>query len=79
MTAIMDKTPHSLRDLARTRSAGRIFASDFISFFDGREPIGIIQFRLKQKSAPVESKIFECIWEADVRRQLADGLSPFKS
>ena len=54
-------------------------SSCFISFFAGRQPSGIIQFRLKQKSAPVESKIFEHMWEADVRRQLADGLSPFKS
>jgi len=69
----------SLTAIIQTRSTGRIFASAFISFFAGRQPSGIIQFRPKQKSVPVESKIFERIFEADVRRQLADGLTPFKS
>ena len=49
----------SLSDIIRTRSTGRIFAPDFISFFDGRQPTCITQFRLTQKSTPVESKISE--------------------
>ena len=49
----------SLTDIVRTRSAWRIFAPDFISFFAGRQPSGIIQFRLTQKSSPAESKISE--------------------
>jgi len=48
-----------LTDIVRTRSAGRLFAPAFISFFAGRQPSGIIQFRLTQKSAPAESKISE--------------------
>ena len=62
----------SLSDIIRTRSTGRIFAPDFISFFDGRQPTCITQFRLTQKSTPVESKISERIYEDDVRRHLAD-------
>ena len=49
----------SLTNIIRTRSSGRIFAPDFISFFDGRQPICIIQFRLTQNSTPEESEISE--------------------
>ena len=52
---------YSLNDIIRIRSTVRIFAPDFISFFDGRQPICIIQFCLTQKSTPVESKISERI------------------
>ena len=51
----------SLSDMIRTRPTGRLFTSGFISFFGGRQPTGIIQFRLNQKSAPVGSKISERI------------------
>jgi len=72
-------TGHSLSDIIRTSPTGGLFASGFISFFGGRQPTGIIQFRLNQKSAPVGSEISERIQEGDARRLLADGLSPFKS
>ena len=68
----------SLNNIIRTRSTGRIFVPGFILFFGGRQPTCIIQFFLTQKSAPVESKISERIYEDDARRHLADGLSPFK-
>ena len=71
--------PYSLNNMIQTRPTGCLFASGFISFFGGRQPTGIIQFCLNQKSAPVGSKISERIQEADARRPLADGLSPFKS
>ena len=67
-----------LTGIIRIRSAVRIFAPDFISFFAGRQPSGITQFRLTQKSAPVESKISVFIYDGIVRRRIADGLSPFK-
>jgi len=51
----------SLTDKIRTRFAGRLFAPDFISFFAGRQPSGIIQFRLTQKYAPAKSQISECV------------------
>jgi len=51
----------SLTDIVRTRSAGRLFAPDFISFFAGRQPGGIIQFRLTQKYTPAESEISESV------------------
>jgi len=52
---------HSLTDIIRTRFAGRIFAPAFISFFAGRQPSGIIQFRLTQKFSPAKSAISECV------------------
>ena len=51
----------SLTNINRTRSAGHLSASDFISFFAGRQPSCIIQFRLTQKYAPAESAISECV------------------
>ena len=52
---------HSLTDIVRTRFAGRLFAPGFISFFAGRQPSGITQFRLTQKYAPAKSAISECV------------------
>ena len=49
----------SLANIIQIRTTGRLFASYIIRFFDGRQPIGIINFRLKQKSTPVVSKISE--------------------
>ena len=54
-----DAQSRSLTNIIRTRSTRCPFASGFISIFDGRQPIGIIQFCLTPKSTPVESKIFE--------------------
>ena len=51
----------SLTNIIRTRFAGRIFAPDIISFFAGRQPSGIIQFRLTQKFSPAKSAISECV------------------
>ena len=51
----------SLSNIIRTRPARRILASDFISFFGGRQPTCIIQFCLMQKSPPAGSEISECI------------------
>ena len=51
----------SLTNINRTRSAGHLSAPDFISFFAGRQPSCIIQFRLTQKYAPAESAISECV------------------
>ena len=51
----------SLTDIVRTRFAGHLFTPDFISFFAGRQPGGITQFRLTQKSAPAKSEISESV------------------
>lgn len=51
--------PFSLNDTIRTRSAGRIFAPDFISFFAGPKLGCIIQFCLTQNCATAEAKISE--------------------
>ena len=58
---IMEITKPSLSNIIRTRPARRILASDFISFFGGRQPTCIIQFCLMQKSPPAGSEISECI------------------
>jgi len=55
------KKNRSLTDIVRTRFAGHLFAPDFISFFAGRQPGGITQFRLTQKSAPAKSEISESV------------------
>ena len=44
--------PCSLSNIIRTRPARRILASDFISFFGGRQPTCIIQFCLTQNPLP---------------------------
>ena len=52
----------SLTAIIQIRSARRISAPDFISFFGGLPPTCIIQFCLTQKSVLGESKIFEVIY-----------------
>ncbi|MBQ3256422.1 MAG: hypothetical protein IJA67_03295, partial [Oscillospiraceae bacterium] len=53
--------PFSLTNIIRTRTTGHLFAPYIILFFEGRQPVGIIKFRLTQKSTPVVSKISECV------------------
>ena len=51
----------SLTAIIRIRTTGCIFAPYIISFFGGRQPTCITQFRLTQKSPPVVSQISERI------------------
>ena len=51
----------SLTGIIRIRTTGCIFASYIISFFGGRQPTCITQFRLTQKSPSVVSQISERI------------------
>ncbi len=69
---------HSLNNIIRTRTTGRLFAPGFILFFGGRQPAGITNFCLTQKSAPVVSRIFEGVYGGSARQRLAVGPSPCK-